>query len=1055
MKRFIKNAMLYIGVVLAVVGTVPAAQSTSSPAAPADSVTLTGRVLDAEDKPVAGAEVRFVEMVDSETASRYSEIKLQGKITTEPDGAFSFSVPRADESRNGMITAHKEPLALGWAGWRMQEDEQRDIRLAEPEALSGVVVDENDRPVAGAEVFIAAGRIGPREQEQHLLGPLSSRLLVTTTDAAGRFTLTGLPVHATFEVGARKPRYATITSFPRTEYARDTLQFTPPHDDIRLVMPAEARIKGIVVEQDTGRPVPGVTVNIWSRNTISYFRPPPPVSKEEGTFEFGALLPDTYTVGLATPREGQAEWATGEVRVTLEAGQTRDDVKIVVCKGGILEVLVTDAATSEPISQAGVGVSTGGADRQYFSGRSDDKGLARIRLMPGTYQLDGAYKQGYSRERRQETVTIEEGVTKRVAQTLTGIPKIRGVVRDPAGEPVEGVTLKILPGGREEAGSDAEGRFEIIWDPGFWGDREDTVFCLVARHEKRNLATATDIGEDVRTLDVKLEPGVTLAGKVTDPNGKGIAGARIRTMLHLGNWGSTLTRDEAETHPDGSFQITAVPPDYRYSLTAMADGFGEQDADVQAGNAVDGRLDVGALSLPVANLSISGWIVDTRGQVVPNANISGGYGDGQPDRCETEADAQGRFTLDGVCAGTIGLRVDARRNGKRLSASIVTEGGAADLKIVVREGRGPTQYLSGKTYDQIIAAGGRIIAGVAVDEDGTPVADVPVGVCCHIKTREDGRTSWSYSSFRTMRDTTDEEGRFAIKLEEDGKYCLRFSPDSHAALIVYDVPVGKKDLKVTLPKGGTIAGRLVRLEKGEKLPIANVEVKLEQTDRMSYTHLGFDRDRTTTTDAEGRFRFEHVSAHMRPGGSRSDAEWDPVPRIWQISYGETSETVGFYDGPKTLEIELLVKPKLADAGTLLGKPLPAFEGIDIDLPEDRTKGKSLLLCFFDMNQRPSRHYVTQLKKKAQELMDADIVVAVVQAAEAEADAFETWAAKYAKPLQAGRIIGDMEAVKYTWSVQSLPWLVLTDAKHTVRAEGFAVTELDSQVTQMQNAQRER
>jgi len=1042
MKRSIKNAVLCVGVVLVTAGTILAAQSTSSPAAPADLVTFTGKVLDAENKPVAGAEVRFVEMVDSETASRHREIKLRNKITTKADGVFSFGVGRAEESRTGMITAQKEPLALGWAGWRMQEDEQRDIRLAEPKTLSGLVVDENDRPVAGAEVFVAAGRIGPREQEQYLLGPLSSRLLATTTDEAGRFTLTGLPAHATFEVGARKPRYATITSFPRTEWARDALQFTPPHDGIRLVMPAEAKIKGVVVEQSTGRPAPDVTVNIWSRNTISFFRPAPPVSQKDGTFEFGTLLPDTYTVRLATPREGQPEWVARETNVTLEAGQTRDDVKIEISPGSILEVVVTEAGTDKPVENAYVGISAD-QGRQHFRGHSDAQGVARIRLVPGVYTEQIVIKEGYSPARGRETITISEGATKRISRALTGIPKIRGVVRDPAGEPVEGVTLMILPAGREDVNSDSQGRFEIIWDPGFWGDREDTVYSLVARHEKRNLATVIDVGDDVRTLEVKLEPGVTLTGKVTDPNGKGIAGARVRTMLRVSNWGSTLTRDQTET--DGSFQIAAVPPDNKYSLTAMADGFGDQDAEAKAGDAVNSRLDVGVLSLPVANLSVSGWIVDTDDKPVPNASISGGYGDGQPERCETEADAEGRFTLDGVCAGSIRFRVDATRDGKRLSAFAVTAGGAADIKIVVREGRGPTQYISGKTYDQIIAEGGKIIAGVAVDEDAAAVAGVPVGVCCHVTKLEDGRTSWGYASFQTLSDTTDEKGRFAIKLEEDGKYCLLFSPDNHAAMIVYDVPVGTRDLNVTLPQGGTVVGRLLRLEKGEKLPIANVEVKLEQPDRTSYTHLGFDRDRTTTTDAQGRFRFEHIRTQMRSSGSRSDAEWEPVPRIWQLSYGEISEPIGFYEGPKTLEIELLVKPKLTDAGPLLGNPLPAFDGIDIDLPEDQTKGQSLLVCFFDMNQRPSRHYVTQLKKKAQQLKDAGIVVAVVQAAEVEADAFDAWAGKYATPLQTGRIVGDMEIVRHTWSVKSLPWLILTDAEHIIRAEGFAVAELDDRM----------
>jgi len=1050
MTRSRRNAVVCLGLVMIVAGYAAQAQTTS-PDDSGERVTFTGKVVDAEGRPIAGAKVSLREVADGEVDSAY-DVKLHEETTTAANGAFSLDAPRRARYDRGCVTAQRQGYAIGWAYLEMNQDQQHDLVLGEPQQLSGVVVDQDDLPVPEADVFVATGRYGKREEQQYLLGPIARRLLATTTDAAGRFTVGALPDYATFELGAQKAGYATMTSYDMSQRSQETLQFTPGQTDIKLTMPVEAKIAGRVVERDNGRPMPGVVITTRSSRMLPHFQPAPVISEQDGTFQIDALLPDSHTLNLARPAEELPDWIANPVTVTLDAGQVQGDVKIEACKGGILEVLVTEATTNKPISQASVSLSASGPDRKYFHGSSDDEGLARIRLMPGAYQLQGVYKQGYSQERRQETVTIEDGVTKRIARTLTGMPKIRGVARDPAGQPVEGATLKILPAGREEVRSDSEGRFEIIWDPGFWGDREETVFCLVARHEQRNLATATEIGEDTHTLDVELEPGVTLTGKVTDPEGKGIAGARVRTMLRLSNWGSTLTRDQAETDAEGNFQIAAIPPDHRYSLTAMADGFGDQDTDVEAGDAVARRLDAGVLSLPVANLSISGQVVDTQDEPVPNADING-YGDGQPSRCETESDAQGRFTLDGVCAGTIRLRVDARPTGKRLSAFAVTEGGASDVKIVVREGRGPVQYISGKTYEQIIAEGGKIIAGVAVDEDGAPVAGVPVGVCCHVKTREDGRTSWSYSSFSTLSDTTDEKGRFAIKLEEDGKYCLRFSPDAHAALIVYDVPVGTKDLKVTLSQGGTITGHLVRLEKGKKVPIPNVEVKLEQTDRTSYTHLGFERDRTTVADAQGRFRFEHVSTHMRPDASRSDSEWNPVPRTWQISYGETSQTIGFYDDPKTLDVELLVKPQLADAGPLLAKPLPAWDGIQIDLAPNDAKDKRLLVCFFDMNQRPSRHCVTQLSKKTQAFQEKGVLIVVVQAAEVEADAFGAWAGKYATALPAGRIVGDIDAVKYTWSVQSLPWLILTDKQHIVRAEGFGLNEIDTKLAEIADGQR--
>jgi len=34
-----------------------------------------------------------------------------------------------------------------------------------------------------------------------------------------------------------------------------------------------------------------------------------------------------------------------------------------------------------------------------------------------------------------------------------------------------------------------------------------------------------------------------------------------------------------------------------------------------------------------------------------------------------------------------------------------------------------------------------------------------------------------------------------------------------------------------------------------------------------------------------------------------------------------------------------------------------------------------------------------------------------------------------------------EKTKFDWGVKSLPWLLLTDGKHIVQAEGFSINEL--------------
>ena len=45
----------------------------------------------------------------------------------------------------------------------------------------------------------------------------------------------------------------------------------------------------------------------------------------------------------------------------------------------------------------------------------------------------------------------------------------------------------------------------------------------------------------------------------------------------------------------------------------------------------------------------------------------------------------------------------------------------------------------------------------------------------------------------------------------------------------------------------------------------------------------------------------------------------------------------------------------------------------------------------------------------------------------------------------GQVRQDVEKVKLAWGVQSLPWLILTDRDHVVRAEGFPVDELEARI----------
>ncbi|MCP4610325.1 MAG: redoxin domain-containing protein [Planctomycetes bacterium] len=1020
-----------------------------SSAEEAKQITCKGKVVDDQGHSIADAKVTLHEMVYNK-ATRSYDTKVAGEVTTETGGAFSFNTSaESDVSRDGYIIVEKEGLALGFANWEMRKgDKELQIKLGQPKELAGVVVDENDKPVAGAQVSILMLIIGTMRDDRGVSGPVAADLFTSTTDAAGKFKFTRIPAEATAEFIMKKEGRATVGTYISTGMANQKLKFVAGQADIKLVLPNEAKIEGIVVQKETAKPVGGINLIAKSEQRLPYLVQEPIVSRQDGTFGISALIGGRHIVQIESSSQGLADWVAESVAVTTEAGKTKSGIKIEISKGGLVEVVVTEADSKKPVENASISIREL-RNKQWFNARSDKDGIARIRLAPGTYQMSGAYKQGFTSNKRDENITIEDGKTILIAWQLSSQPRITGIVRDMAGKPLEGVKLTICPmGGRDDSATDSEGKFEISWTPRRMRPDRDSVYCLVARHEKLNLAAAEEITEDMKKLDMKLHPGVIFEGKVVDPDGKGIADARINVMLRMQGWSSTIERDIARTDSQGNFRIRAVPPEHKYNINARAEGYGQTDVDIQAQQTGDKNQDLGQMELPLANLSVSGRLVDAQGNPVANARIHT-YGGNQPS-VNTLSDAQGNFIIKGVCTGRIYISTDVEHDGKRLSSRVTTDGGATGIKIVVREGRAVSYYIKGKTYEQVLNSSDMVIAGVAVDENGLPVAGVPVGVRSIKREREKGKYSWTYASYQTLSDITDEKGRFAIELEEDAEYTLLFSPEEHAAIIAYDVPVNTKDLKITLPNGGSVAGRLVRMEKGKKVPIPNAEVKIEQTSRISYTHLGFDRDRTTLTDSSGYFRFEHLRTKIRPLEGRSEKQWEYIPRIWQISCGEISKTIGFYEGTTIDDFELIIKPKLAEAVSLVNKPLPEFDGINIDLTPEQTKGKMVLVCFFDMNQRPSRHYIMQLKNRTKELKAKDISIIAIQAANIDADALNAWVKDSGVQFPVGLIEGDANETRTYWSVRSLPWLILTDKQHKVCAEGFNLSELDEKIRTAQN-----
>jgi hypothetical protein len=94
-----------------------------------------------------------------------------------------------------------------------------------------------------------------------------------------------------------------------------------------------------------------------------------------------------------------------------------------------------------------------------------------------------------------------------------------------------------------------------------------------------------------------------------------------------------------------------------------------------------------------------------------------------------------------------------------------------------------------------------------------------------------------------------------------------------------------------------------------------------------------------------------------------------------------------------------------------------------------------------MEQRPSRNCLLQLSKIAPELKAKDIAVVAVQASKINEETHDEWIKKNSIQLPVGMVRDGEERIRLVWGIQSLPWLILTDKEHIVRAEGFGINEL--------------
>jgi hypothetical protein len=260
---------------------------------------------------------------------------------------------------------------------------------------------------------------------------------------------------------------------------------------------------------------------------------------------------------------------------------------------------------------------------------------------------------------------------------------IPGVIRDDAGIPIDGVNMKIPPGWDWLFREYPEGKFEAYQYTNSSQTSKGKYYFL-AQHLQRNLFAFMEFNEDVNNLDIRLEQGAILSGKVVDPYDKGIQNVRISTTLEASDWREHLSPVIVEPHMEGKFEIRALPLGHKYKLRAYATGYRINKIEVSSGDTPNNRIDIGSIVLDRGQFSVSGVVVDKKGKPVANAVvISSGK---NQIVIKTQTDAKGKFTLDGIFKGQVKIYAEKEDSSRYVwYASRYSGAGVTNVKIVLKQ----------------------------------------------------------------------------------------------------------------------------------------------------------------------------------------------------------------------------------------------------------------------------------------------------------------------------------------------------------------------------------
>jgi protocatechuate 3,4-dioxygenase beta subunit len=663
--------------------------------------------------------------------------------------------------------------------------------------LEGIVLDSDDKPVAGATV---------------VLGSYPPRTVVSEGDGGFAFD------HLVGRV------YTVVARGKQGVAGPVTARLTAKSPPVELRLRAPARVMVAVTGLD-GKPIDGATVEL--RGTDAQRE----VTKA-GTAVFATVVPGAYQV---------AAWADHTARTLqwLSVGAGDTQAKIVLVAGAPVAGRVVDERGT-PVAGAlvtfhGASDWSQQADRRYDAITTGSDGAFRFdAVAAGSFRFSAAhpsYAPGSSQLLTLDGRNERTGITIELASGAV----VRGRVVDGEHHPVAGARVRIGAASRRgmifepprQAYSDDSGAFEVKGLP----RRE---LAAVALHESGSSATR-DIDAtrgDVGGVELVIDLTGTIAGVVVDPDGHPIEGAQVSAGPNF--------RDQRASGDFSNWRLRGFPEDLtdasgKFTLTGLAPGSYQVSA-LRSHAATRGRR--GAAEGVVAETGTK----DLKIVLAPEGAVKGrvAFSDGTAPAAFTVSVGMMQQAFAGD--STFELDALAPQHYELQVRGPAFETRAVDVTIE-----------PGKTADvgTIVVAKGRVLAGTVV-ADGQPVAGATVSAGRQVF----GNGTSSTANFgpmgqSTKTTTTGPDGTFSLAGFGGGDLTIVADhPDigrSKAMRVPQELP-GQSELVLELQKFGALSGVM---HQGGK-PVEGIIVSCQSTTTPGAIY-------GVASGPDGRYRYDRLA----------------------------------------------------------------------------------------------------------------------------------------------------------------------------------------------------